>query len=148
MKILVNGAFDSLSTQHKQDCFFKDQGEFVEPVEVIDAEVGTKFGCIIPFEEKLKNLLSIPETEQLDFDRTHLDILRSMNIKSNLNDGVFIQDAIKKQMENRVHPQTSQGVTVQESTLYFALYYDDIEIVNAIGSSRTKHKLGEFVFNK
>ena len=135
----------SIVCQRSTNKIFRDQGEFVKPVEVINEVDGTKFGCIIPFEEKLKNLLSIPETEQLDIDRSHLNILRTRNIKSNLNDGLFIQDAIKKQLENRVHTQTSQTLSVQESTLYFALYYDDIEIVNAIGSSRTKHKLGKLV---
>jgi hypothetical protein len=29
-----------------------------------------------------------------------------------------------------------------ENVLYFMMYYDDLEIVNAIGSSTKKHKLG------
>ena len=29
-----------------------------------------------------------------------------------------------------------------ENILYFMMYYDDLEIVNAIGSSTKKHKLG------
>jgi hypothetical protein len=91
-----------LATQHKQNQFFKDHGEFVEPIAIRDESNDTDaIGYIIPFEEKLKHLLSNPETESIAFKTTDLSILRSKNIKSNISDGTFIQDSICEQAEGK-----------------------------------------------
>jgi hypothetical protein len=133
-----------LATQHKQNQFFKDHGEFVEPIAIRDESNDTDaIGYIIPFEEKLKHLLSNPETESIAFKTTDLSILRSKNIKSNISDGTFIQDSICEQAEIRDHVRREDCIE-PEFTLLFALYYDDVEIVNAIGSAKKKHKLGKF----
>ena len=147
MKLFVNNAFDNLSTQHRQENFFKDHGEFVQPIEITNE--GTNIGCIIPFESKLKALLSVPEAFgaiNSEVEREQNNILRARGIKSNLTDGIYIKDAIEKQKERRIlqRQQQESAHSESEATLYFALYYDDIEIVNAIGSARKKHKLGEF----
>ena len=143
IKSLISNAFDKLSTQHKQESIFKDHGEFVEPAEIIDELDGSTIGCVIPFEAKLNILLNMPETELLDINQSNLDILKSKNIKSHLNDGIFVKETIAKQKLRQQYRLPMDHTRDSENTLYFALYYDDIEIVNAIGSSRKKHKLGK-----
>ena len=46
-------------------------------------------------------------------------------------------------MKNKEDSNGSKNSNNESIILLFALYYDDIEVVNAIGSSRTKHKLGK-----
>lgn len=100
----------------------------------------------MPFEAKLRNLLSIPENETFDLDREDLNILQSKNIKSNMSDGSYIKEAFRIHTERRpVYDE--DGIAVNERTLYFAIYYDDVEVVNPIGSSTKKHKLGKQSFN-
>ena len=137
----MNNAFDKLSTQHKQSEFFKDHSEFVEPIEILDESRSFRIGYVVPFEAKLKNLLSIPEADFFDEDQDDLNILISKNIKSNLSDGAYIKEAIRVHKLNR--QEENNSITVSERTLYFALYYDDVEVVNPIGSSTKKHKLGK-----
>jgi len=130
-----------LSSEHKQSKFFKEHGEFVEPFPVFDemneSEDQQPIGYVIPFEEKLKNLLSNPETESIGFNTEDFNILKALNIKSNISDGTYIQRVIRNQAE-----QSGINGTDCKATLCFALYYDDIEIVNPIGSAKKKHKLG------
>ncbi len=140
MKSFVENAFDKLATQHRQEAFFKDHGEFVSPEEVFDEKDGSSIGCIIPIEPKLKCLLATPETKRLE--EVDLNILRSKNIKCNLNDGTYIQEAIRKLTLRLQLRMPVDSTRHSDTILYFALYYDDIEIVNAIGASRKKHKLG------
>ncbi len=48
---------------------------------------------------------------------------------------IFFCVFIKIKLQNRQQ-------NYDENILYFMMYYDDLEIVNAIGSSTKKHKLG------
>ena len=70
--------------------FYKDHGEFEEPEEILDDSGKFKIGYIVPFKNKLTNLLSIPESKFIDVANNSLSILASRNIKSNLNDGNYI----------------------------------------------------------
>jgi len=140
LKSFVENAFDKLATQHRQEAFFKEHGEFVSPEELIDENDGSVIGCVVPIEPKLKSLLEANENRQ--FGESDHNILRSKNIKCYLNDGVYIQDAIRRLTLRLQLQEPVQNAKHSDTILYFALYYDDIEIVNAIGSSRKKHKLG------
>jgi hypothetical protein len=141
LKSFVENAFDKLATQHRQEAFFKEHGEFIEPYPVLDetneSDDQQPIGYVIPFEEKLKNLLSNPETESIGSSTEDLNILKALNIKSNISDGTYIQQAIRNQVE-----RSGTNSADLKATLCFVLYYDDIEIVNPIGSAKKKHKLG------
>ncbi len=124
--------------------FYKDHGDFVEPEEILDDSGKFKIGYIVPFKNKLTNLLSIPESKFIDVANNSLSILASRNIKSNLNDGNYIKEVIRDQFEKRCKLTLDSNIKTADKTLYFGLYYDDIEVVNPIGSSTKKHKLGKF----
>jgi len=140
----LNNAFEKLSTEHRQTIFYKDHGDFVEPEEILDDSGAFRIGYIVPFKNKLRNLLSIPETEFIGESNESLSILASRNIKSNLNDGSYIKEAVRVHIQNRLTETAESEIKTAEKTLYFGVYYDDIEIVNPIGSSTKKHKLGNF----
>lgn len=62
-----------------------------------------------------------------------------------MSDAAYIIEAIRIHVEKRAEHEIldcDPEITISDKTLYFALYYDDIEIVNPIGSSTKKHKLG------
>ncbi len=90
----MNLAFETLSTKHKQNNFFKDHGDFVEPVEIKDDDDKQIIGFVIPFKPKLISLLSLPEAEHKPSD--HMEILRVKNIKCLLSDGIYINKLIEK----------------------------------------------------
>ncbi len=91
----------------------------------------------MPFKTKLEILLSIPENNTLNNHNNK--VLNLKNIKSEISDGEYI----KKLVKNKEDSNGSKNSNNESIILLFALYYDDIEVVNAIGSSRTKHKLGK-----
>ena len=90
----------------------------------------------MPFKRKLEILLSIPENNTLN--KHNNTILKLKNIKSEICDGEFIKKLVKEKEDSNKAKNSGNEKTI----LLFSFYYDDIEVVNAIGSSRTKHKLG------
>lgn len=82
--------------------------------------------------------MSIPENKTLNNHNN--SILKLKNIKSGICDGDYIKKLVADKEESNKNKTNSN----QDIILLFAFYYDDIEVVNAIGSSRTKHKLGNF----
>lgn len=81
----MNRAFDTLSTKHKQQHFFKINGDFIEPIQKKDQDNDTIIGYTIPFKQKLFNLLSMPEGQI--FEKKNLNILQGKNINSFISDG-------------------------------------------------------------
>ena len=97
----MNLAFETLSTKHKQNNFFKDHGDFEEPVEIKDDVNKQIIGFVIPFKPKLVSLMSLPEAEHKPSD--HMEILRVKNIKCLLSDGTYIKQLIEKVLKNFVN---------------------------------------------
>jgi hypothetical protein len=136
-KFLINKAdnlFDGLNSVYKRKQFYKENFDIINPVKVIlkntfSVDEGTTsiaenptFGYYVPFKRSLEKLLQIiPETEKLEYSGN------SGDIKTNVFDGDYIDKKLKSQ------PNKNQ--------LVFAIYCDDLEIVNPIGSHRTKHKI-------
>ena len=68
--------------------------------------------------------------------------MEKKKIFSNISDGTYVRKLIEdKKIKNNLSNSTNEKVI-----LNIAMYYDDIEVVNAIGNSRKKHKLGIFNF--
>ena len=119
--------------------FFTEHGNFINPIEV-KINKGTdkenKLGFYVPFKPKLQTILSLPETSLLDNENS--DFLTKKGIYSNVSDGTYV----KKVIEDKKQKNLLSGSLNEKVILLFAMYYDDIEVVNAIGNSRKKHKLG------
>ena len=62
----------------------------------------------------------------------------SKGIKFNIQHGEYIERKIEELKERC-------NLEDQKELLGFVLYYDDLEVVNAIGNQRKKHKLGTFL---
>lgn len=80
--------------------------------------------------------MSLPETSVIDNENN--EVLRNKNIYSNVSDGTYV----KKIIDDKKEKNNLSGSLNEKVILLFAMYYDDIEVVNAIGNSRKKHKLG------
>ena len=65
-------------------------------------------------------------------------MLEAKKIYSNVTDGTYV----KKLIEEKKKSNLAELSINEKIILNFALYYDDIEVVNAIGNSKKKHKLG------
>ena len=91
-------------------------------------------GYVLPIKPKLTRLLSLPEDNFRETDRD--SFLKANKIQCSLSDGLYIKDLMTKIASRRGNDNFEKDV------LYFMMYYDDLEIVNAIGSSTGKHKLG------
>jgi hypothetical protein len=134
IKSKICHTFNSLATEHKLKNFLLDHGKLTEPIKkTVDNKI---IGYYVPFKKKLEILLSIPENNSLDNHNN--TILKSKNIKSNISDGEYIKKLVKEKEDSN----NTNNSTNEKTILLFSFYYDDIEVVNAIGASRTKHKLG------
>lgn len=122
-------AFNSLSTEHKQMNFYKESVHFIEPKPIINSS-SNKIGYYVPFKAKLESLLSF-----YDLNSSHEHIPDVMN-------GNRIRELIKNKLN-----VIKSNKNLESKPLMIALYYDDIEVVNAIGNSRKKHKLGVFYWS-
>ena len=98
-------------------------------------------GYAVPFKNKLENLLSSPELNNLASVNDN-NLLISRNIYSSVTHGRFIKEKIEEKKKQNALSNKEKDI------LMIALYYDDIEVVNAIGSSRKKHKLGNLKNSK
>jgi hypothetical protein len=125
----VNSCFETLSTEHRQRAFYREKNQTIEPVEIKNDS--DTLGYIIPFKEKLEKFLQMPENKDMLNSETSLP---RNDYSSDIGDGEYI-----KKLKN-------QNVQLHKPYLLFGLYYDDIEVVNAIGASRKSHKLGKYVY--
>ena len=60
-----------------------------------------------------------------------------------MSDAAYIIEAIRIHVEKRAEHEIldcDPEITISDKTLYFALYYDDIEIVNPIGRETKKQR--------
>ena len=79
-------------------------------------------GYFIPFKPSLTKLLNIiPQNVKLNFSNN------LTSFKTDIFDGKYIQDIIDSKSN--------------KNQLVFLIYCDDLELVNPIGSQRTKHKI-------
>ena len=141
IKNTFNNLFEGLSTEHKQTNFYKEHGNFVEPIGIkVD---GKKLGFFVPFKEKLQTILAIPELNVYNRQPSN-QLLSSKNIYSEITQGEYVKNLI----ENKKSKNKYENSLNEEEILTFAMYYDDIEVVNAIGNSRKKHKLGYYFLRK
>jgi hypothetical protein len=102
-----------------------------------DNDKERKLGLYVPFKNKLETILSLQET--VVFDKENNIILENKKIYSNITDGSYVKKLIAdKKLSNSFLNNKNE-----KTILNFAMYYDDIEVVNAIGVSRKKHKLGK-----
>lgn len=81
----------------------------------------TSKGYYVPFELSIINLLNMPSVKNDLISKPVYDV-------SNCND---IFDGTKI-------------VNKDENALQISVYYDDIEIANALGSGKKKHKIGNY----
>lgn len=129
--------FNGLNSVYKRKQFYTENFGFINPVKVILKKTFTAdeeslnlaeteiFGYYVPFQRSLEKLLSlIPSTDKLDYSG-NLD-----SFKTNIFDGNFIKNMLSSKKN--------------KNQLLFAIYCDELEIVNPIGAHRTKHKISEF----
>jgi hypothetical protein len=125
--------FTQFNSAYKRKKFYENELGFIKPEEILlkttctapnnnsgDMIIKSSFGYYIPFEKSLTNTLkSIPP---------HIDINFNQNNKKFKNDffgGNFVKT----------------GLQPDDNKFAILLYSDDLELTNAVGSSRTKHKL-------
>ena len=140
--VLNEDLFEGLETEYLQDKVFQEELGYVKPKKT---KIGTRVvtqtkqgkhsfvqkdvcGYVVPFEEQLAALLSLPEViSELQNPTGKVDDFYRYDVQ----DGSYYQN----------HPIVKEHGT---DTLIFTLYADDFEIVNPIGSHRKKHKVTAF----
>lgn len=117
---------EALKSDFTRKKFYKQRCGFIEPVEVllyVENEKKTFFHYI-PIEETLRQLFTDQSfSSELHSDCTHTD----PDILSDFTDGTVFQK--------------SSFFTQYPNALKLILYQDEFEIVNPIGSAKSKHKL-------
>ena len=126
--------FDGLDSAYKRKEFFYENFDLIKPEKVFfhstfsasasasDLDENECFGYYVPFQKSLQKLINnIPSTEKLTFQGT------SNTIKTDIFDGNYIKNKLSHKKNKH--------------QLVFLIYCDDVELVNPIGSNRTKHKL-------
>ena len=157
IKFTFEKIFETLDSEWKQKEFFREHCNYVEPKECSVIVKNNKFqenslnkqnkertkklviGHYVPMKPKLEILLSLPENREKDVYKDQL--LKSKKIYSEITDGKYVKTLI----ENKMRENEKKKSTNEKEILMFVFYYDDIEVVNAIGASRKKHKIGNFI---
>jgi hypothetical protein len=131
--------FTQFETPYKRKKFYEQELGFIKPEQVLlktacsfDANntllEKSDFGYYIPFEATLtKQLQHMPKNINLN-KFNHLNRNQS-NLKCDFFDGKYVKKILSKKFDS------------MPNFLLFLLYCDDVEFTNAIGSSRTKHKM-------
>ena len=135
---IISTSLAKFTTESKRHKFYTDNCRYIEPEKVI---VGTQFtakggryrevancGYIIPFKKSLENFLNNSEVKYyIDHDHFSPD-----NIMEDICDGEIFSE----------HPLYSR----YPRALQILLYYDDLEMVNGLGSHVSKHKCAMFYY--
>ena len=130
----LNYLFNQFDTPFKRKKFYENRIGFIKPEKVLlktsvcmatdnidEVLTESKYGYFIPFEKSLvKTLTNLPETIDLNFKI-------NKNLKNEFSDGTYVQSILNQKNMNL--------------NLAIGLYCDEIELTNAVGASRTKHKL-------
>ena len=130
----LNYLFNQFDTPFKRKKFYENRIGFIKPEKVLlktsvcmatdnidEVLTESKYGYFIPFEKSLvKTLTNLPETIDLNFKI-------NKNLKNEFFDGTYVQSILNQKNMNL--------------NLAIGLYCDEIELTNAVGASRTKHKL-------
>ena len=134
--------FADLQSGKEQDKFWTQHFGYVKPVavklleetlnkrfrHVYHMKPVSRYGYFVPFIEQLKALVSLPEVQDLLL--TGKCCQSSDPFLRDITDGNYLLS----------HP----FLRAHPSALVFALYTDDFELVNPIGSHRRKHKVTAF----
>ena len=137
--------FKQFESTYKRKKFYEKELGFIKPEEVLLKTTSTfddsdkkieksSFGYYIPFERSLsKHLENIPKYNDLN------KFNQNDTINTHLNFDIFDGKYVKKILETR---------TLNKNFLSFLIYCDEMEQTNAIGTSRSKHKLSMiFIIN-
>jgi hypothetical protein len=137
-----NLLFTKFETTYKRKTFYEQELGYIKPEEVLLKTAcsydennklieKSSFGYYIPFETSLaKHLENIPKN--IDLNKFNQLEQTDNLLKSDFFDGQYVKKVIST---SRRHYMTN--------FLSFLIYNDDVELTNAIGASRTKHKLSK-----
>ena len=87
----------------------------------------SSFGYYIPFERTLTKLLD-NLLQNIDLQKFNVDSETNSSLKSDIFNGKYVKTILK-------------ATNLNSNYLSFLIYCDEMEVTNAIGSSRTKHKM-------
>ncbi len=127
----VSAATNVLNTTKKQDKYFTEQFDFVEPEEILlghDETGKSETYMYIPIKKLLQCLLK------------HDDVLAEVQGKHASSDGNLRDFCDGDAYKN--HPIFS----LDEPTLQINLYHDDFQVVNPLGNRVKKYKISAFYF--
>ena len=124
--------FHKFDSTYKRKKYYEDELGFIKPEEVLlktscnapndnseEMIIKSNFGYYIPFDKCLENTLkNLPP--EIDLQKNN-----HKNFKNDIFDGSYVQNLNKTSTDR----------------LAILLYTDELELTNAVGSSRTKHKL-------
>ena len=138
LKTNSNLMFKQFESSYKRQKFYEKELGFIKPEEVLLKTTSTidnndelieksSFGYYIPFEKTLTKLLdNLPQN--IDLQKFNIDSKTNSSLNSDIFDGKYVKKILK-------------ATNLNSNYLSFLIYCDEMELTNAIGSSRTKHKL-------
>ncbi len=138
LKTNSNLMFKQFESSYKRQKFYEKESGFIKPEEVVlkttctidsndELKEKSSFGYYIPFERTLTKLLdNLPQN--IDLQKFNVDSETNSSLKSDIFNGKYVKTILKATNLNSYY-------------LSFLIYCDEMEVTNAIGSSRTKHKM-------
>lgn len=130
--------FDNFSTYHQNKCF--EELNYLTYKEIIvgytDDVIGT--GRKRRFSKTPHHVYYLPISETVQALLTHSSFFSHINTDNNDQDFNGAFTSVYNGMVNRQNPLAAK------SALQILLYYDEVELCNALGSKVSKHKLGFF----
>lgn len=121
--LVTTSAKGCLSTDYRRNLYFKQNFPFIEPVEYLHQQNCKNTFVYVPLKAVLQNLLRRPDfVSALDFRQEHLA-------------GVF------RSFQDSYYFKQSNTYTDTEKNITLALYIDEFEACNPLGTSRKIHKI-------
>jgi hypothetical protein len=138
LKTNSNLMLTQFESPYKRQNFYEKELGFIKPEEVLLKTTVTiddndelieksSFGYYIPFEKTLTKLLhNLPQN--IDLQNFNVNSKTNSSLNSDIFDGKYVKNILN-------------ATNLNSNYLSFIIYCDEMEVTNAIGSSRTKHKL-------
>ena len=136
--------FAELDTKTKQDKYFKNNLQMVEPIEI---PLGFRLDNYWDNSEKKYKEKQVNNTFQyIPVKKVLQMIMRNPHVRDLLHHPALVPDALLRGYSDGQQYRSHRLFSTKPESLRIHLYYDEVEVVNPLGSKVKIHELGAFYY--
>jgi hypothetical protein len=141
--------FSKLETVFQQEKFFRDNFHLVEPLPVILCNASQSAESFLTWQRQKgirQPVEKLPTGDYVPFLKNVEQLLNSNIVLSDVMKGHISTDGIMRDICDGNYCKSHALFGQDHTALQVIAYYDDVEVVNPLGSKRKKHKVGCFYY--